>query len=60
MLGPGRSTIRRCGLVGEGVALLEKVYHCRDGLSDPPPRCLRTVCFWLPLVDNAWILLCLI
>ena len=32
MLGPGSSTIRRCGLYGVGVALLEEVCHCRRGL----------------------------
>ena len=32
MLGPGRGTIRRCGLVGVGVALLEEVCHCGHGL----------------------------
>ena len=31
MLGPGHGTIRRYGLVGVGVALLEEVCHCRDG-----------------------------
>ena len=36
MLGPGSGTIRRYGLVGVGVALLEEVCHCRSGLSDPP------------------------
>jgi hypothetical protein len=28
MLGPGSGTIRRCGLVGVGVALLKEVCHC--------------------------------
>ena len=28
MLGPGSGTIRWCGLVGVGVALLEEVCHC--------------------------------
>jgi hypothetical protein len=28
MRGPESSTIRRCGLVGVGVALLEEVCHC--------------------------------
>jgi hypothetical protein len=32
MLGPGTGTIRRCDIVGVGVALLEEVCHCRDGL----------------------------
>jgi hypothetical protein len=28
MLGPGSGTVRRCGLIGVGVALLEEVCHC--------------------------------
>jgi len=28
MLGPGSGTLRRCGLVGVGVALWEEVCHC--------------------------------
>ena len=32
MLGPGRGTIRRCILVGVGVALLEEACHCGGGL----------------------------
>jgi hypothetical protein len=32
MLGPGSGTIRRCGLVRVGVALLEEVCHCGGGL----------------------------
>jgi hypothetical protein len=31
MLGPGSSTVRKCGLVGVGVALLEEVCHCGYG-----------------------------
>jgi hypothetical protein len=31
MLGSGSGTIRRCGLLGVGVALLEEVCHCRGG-----------------------------
>jgi hypothetical protein len=31
MLGPGSGTIRRCGLVEVGVALLEDVCHCGGG-----------------------------
>ena len=31
MLGPGSGTIRRCGLVGVGVALLKEVCHCGSG-----------------------------
>jgi hypothetical protein len=33
MLGPGNGTIRRCGLVEVGVALLEWVCHCGCGLN---------------------------
>ena len=32
MLGPGSSTIKRYGLVGVGVALLEEVCQCGSGL----------------------------
>ena len=32
MLGPGSGTIKRCGLVGVGVTLLEEVCHCGCGL----------------------------
>jgi hypothetical protein len=32
VLGPGRGTIWRCGLVGVGVALLEEVCHFGGGL----------------------------
>lgn len=28
----GSGIIRRCGFVGVGMALLEEVYHCSDGL----------------------------
>jgi hypothetical protein len=28
MLGPGSDTIRRCGLAGGGVVLLEEVWSC--------------------------------
>jgi hypothetical protein len=31
-LGPWSDTIRRCGLVGVGVALLEEVCHCGHGI----------------------------
>jgi hypothetical protein len=31
MLSPGSGTIRRCDLVGVGVALLEEVCHCVGG-----------------------------
>jgi hypothetical protein len=33
MLGPGSVPVRRCGLVGVGVALLEWVCHCGRGLK---------------------------
>jgi hypothetical protein len=43
----GSGTIRRCGLVGVGVALLKKVCHWRWALkfnmlkpAPPPPPCL--------------------
>jgi hypothetical protein len=32
MLGPGSGTIRKCGIVGVGVALLEEVCYCGDRL----------------------------
>ena len=41
MPGPGSATIRKCGLVGVGIALLEEVCHCGGGLSDPSPSCLE-------------------
>jgi hypothetical protein len=31
MLGSGSDTIRRCGLIEVGVALLEEVCHCGGG-----------------------------
>ena len=52
MLGPGSGTIRRCGFVGVGVALLEEVCLCWGKLRDPPPRCLKTVCYWIPLDED--------
>jgi hypothetical protein len=33
MLGPGSGTIRRCGLVGVGIAWLEEAYHWGVGES---------------------------
>jgi hypothetical protein len=33
MLGPGSGTIRRCGLVEVGAALLEEVCHCGVGFE---------------------------
>jgi hypothetical protein len=41
MLGPGSDTIRTCGLVGVGVALLEEVCHCGHQLLDSCPSCLE-------------------
>jgi hypothetical protein len=35
MLGPGGDTIRRCGIVRVGMALLEEVCHCGGGQWDP-------------------------
>jgi hypothetical protein len=32
VLGPGSGTIKKCGLVGVDVTLLEEVCHWRDGL----------------------------
>jgi hypothetical protein len=32
MFGPGSGTIRRYGLIGIGMTLLEKVCHCEHGL----------------------------
>lgn len=40
MLGPGSGTIRRCDLVGVGVALLEEMCHSGGGLGEVPPTCL--------------------
>jgi hypothetical protein len=37
MFGTGSGTIRRCGLVGVCVVLLEGVYQCGGGQWDPPP-----------------------
>lgn len=31
MLGPRSGTVRRCGLVGIGMALIQKVCHCGSG-----------------------------
>ena len=36
MLGPNNGIIRRCGLIGAGVVLLEEVCHCGGGKWDPP------------------------
>ena len=50
MLGPGNSTLGRCGLDGVGVTLLEEVCHCEGRLSDSPPShmgdSLSPVCLW--------------
>jgi hypothetical protein len=52
MLDPGSGTIRRYGLVGIGVALLEDVCHCGGGLRDPPSCLKKTICSWLPLGED--------
>jgi hypothetical protein len=52
MLGPGSCTIKRCGLLGVEVALLEEVCHCGGGLGDLSPSCLKTVSSWLPLDED--------
>lgn len=41
MLGPWSGTIRKSGLFGVSMALLEEVCHCEGGLYDPPPSCLE-------------------
>jgi hypothetical protein len=58
-------TIRRCGLNGVGVALLEEMYHCGMGIEvsdtltllreelDPPPGGLWKPVFWLPSDQDA-------
>jgi hypothetical protein len=38
MIGPGKSIIRKCGLVEVGVALLEEMCHCGLPYND--------VCVW--------------
>ena len=45
MISPGSGTIRRCGPVGVGVALLEEVWPCwsRYGLASQPCTC-ENVC----------------
>jgi hypothetical protein len=43
MTGPGSGTIRRCGLVGVGVALLEWVCHCGVGFKT------FTLAAWKPI-----------
>jgi hypothetical protein len=37
MLNLESGTISKCGLVEVGVAVLEKVCHCRVGQYNPPP-----------------------
>jgi hypothetical protein len=41
ILSPVSASIRRCGLVGVGVALLDKLFHCRGGIWDSLPSCLE-------------------
>ena len=45
MLVPGSGTIRSCGLVGEGVALLEEVCHCESGQRELPATYLTMPVF---------------
>ena len=68
MLGPGSDTIRRYGLIGVGVALLEEVCHCgccvykkeaRSMFGGGTVWCGRRGCLWgsmlrhpLPLRDQ--------
>jgi hypothetical protein len=48
--GLGSGTIRRCDLVGVGVALLEEVCHCGGGLGDPPNHLgASPVCLWIKI-----------
>lgn len=42
-------TIKRCGLIGGGVALLEEVYHCVDGLCGFLRLGSTQAVSWLPL-----------
>jgi len=41
MLDPESGTIRKYGLVGGGVALLEEVCHCPGRQRELPPSCLK-------------------
>ena len=52
MIGLGNGTIRMCGIVEGGVALLEEVFPLAGGFWDPLPLCLRTLCSWLPLDED--------
>jgi hypothetical protein len=47
MLGPGIGTIKKCGLVGLNVVLLEGVCHCQGRLCDPTHSCLEDSSFLL-------------
>ena len=68
MLDPGSGTIRKYGLFGVGVVLLEEVCHCGGRLWDPPSSCLennllvafRTRCRTLSSSStiSAWTLPC--
>jgi hypothetical protein len=48
--------MRRCGLVGVGIAWLEEVCHCRLGLRDPLPVAWKQVFSCLPLQQDAELL----
>ena len=45
----GNGAIRRCGLVGIVVVLLEGVYHCRQALEDSYARALLSAVVILSL-----------
>jgi hypothetical protein len=49
ILHPQSATIRRCCVVGVGVAFLEEVFHyehLHSGLTDPSSNCLVPVYLW--------------
>jgi hypothetical protein len=52
MLGPGSGTIRRCGLVRVGLALLEEVCHCGVSFKILVLAAWRPVLFCLPLDED--------
>jgi hypothetical protein len=49
---PRSGSIRRCDLVGVGVAFLEEVCHCWREQRELPPSCLGMPVFWLPSEQN--------
>lgn len=50
----GNATIRRCGLFGVGVALVEEVHHCEDGLWGTMLKLhpVEETFLWLPAEGN--------